>query len=117
MPRHSGKTRTLTAVGVLAALGVAWWVWPHRWEIEGASPAVRCVISEGMSAATVATQCGEPLARGGQPKLMEGLSTICSAPCELYSEHVVFHDCKGGVYRVAGRSSAQGCVFEGGQQP
>jgi hypothetical protein len=100
--------------GLIAlSVGLTAWFWPRSWSIAGREPGSHCIVSAGMTLSDVVAACGPPLASGTQPKLMQGLSTVCSAACELYQGHVVFHDCEGAVYAVAPLTdSHQGCVFE-----
>lgn len=117
MPKLVATKTVRVMLGLVVALsvGLVSWFWPRSWSIPGSVPGSQCVVSAGMNLADVVAECGPPLASGAQPKLMQGLSTFCSAACERYQAHLVFHDCEGAVYSVAPATEAhQGCVFEAG---
>lgn len=110
--RHR-TTAILLAVGVLTAA----WVWrPRQWDVSATPTSPACVVSKGMPQAVVAERCGNASRTGGQPKVVEGLSTICSAPCELRGDLVVFYGCTNTVAFVDSATDAQGCIFRSGAE-
>lgn len=69
-----------------------------------------------MPKTVVAEQCGAPTRQGGRPKVTEGLSTVCSAPCELRNDLVVFYSCASTVAFAEPASEAHGCIFTSGAE-
>lgn len=113
MGTHHRTTAILLAVGVLAAA----WVWrPRHWSVSATPAGPACVVSIGMTQMAVAEGCGAASRTGGQPKVMEGLSTICSAPCELRGDLVVFYGCASKVAFVEPAADAKGCIFRPGAE-
>src|SRR5262249_61383184 len=71
-----------------------------------------CTISKGWSLNEVANACGAPTKSGDQPKVAQGWTTFCSAPCELRGRSLVFYDCERGVASVeAATTDWHGCAL------
>lgn len=108
------KRRGLFGIAAVVA-GVAAVVWalaPQRWQLHPAGRS-SCQATEGTLREAVLAICGDPDAVGTQPKRPggdQGLISLCSAPCDRYSERLVFYDCEGRVAAVE-PASAMGCVI------
>jgi hypothetical protein len=110
------KLRTTAVVSAVVVLAAAWLLRPRHWDVSATPTSPACVVSSGMPKTVVAEQCGAASRQGGQPKVMEGLSTICSAPCELRGDLVVFYGCASTVAFVERASEARGCIFRSGAE-
>lgn len=104
---------------VLLLAGVlAWNFLPNRWTVsrEGVGS---CEVVEHEPRAIVLGRCGEPTRTGGQPKVPgRRLLSMCSAPCDVYGDRLLYYDCEGGVAQVVrfDPHGYQGCLFPASKQ-
>jgi hypothetical protein len=109
------SSRRLRIIFLIVAVmvAVAFWAFPREWSIGSGDGSVACVVSRGQSLSEVAAQCGPPKRSGDQPKVGDGWTTFCSAPCELRGVHLLFYDCQTKVASVktARDDEYQGCIF------
>lgn len=70
--------------------------------------------ARGESLSEVAAKCGPAKRSGDQPKVANGWTTFCSAPCELRGVHLLLYDCQAKVASVmtARDDKYQGCIFQ-----
>lgn len=86
-------------------------MWPRTWQLTNVDGSTLCTVSTGWSVAAVTTACGLPSTTGTRPKVLNGLTTFCSAPCERRGRSLVFYDCEGKVARVEMLTTEwQGCL-------
>jgi hypothetical protein len=109
---------SLRRVGIIflilvVTVAAAFWAFPREWSIGSGDGAVACVVSRGQSLSEVVAQCGPPKRSGDQPKVANGWTTFCSAPCELRGARLLFYDCQTKVASVktARDDEYQGCIF------
>lgn len=101
--RHMQRSLVAIAAfgcGCLAACGGG------QWEVTSSHGGQSCSVSAGATRETVARQCGAPDTVGWQPKVVEMQwlrmrSRACSAPGDVYGDHVVLYGCDGRVRGVA----------------
>jgi hypothetical protein len=87
-------------------------LWPRQWRVLREDGSLRCTVKKGWSALKVKEACGDPTKEGDRPKVVDGWTTFCSAPCELRDRSLVFYDCQGKVAGVEALTTDwQGCVF------
>ena len=91
---------SLATAGLVVAGAVLFSLWPRQWEIAQLDAAMPCLVSRGQSRSEIDNKCGVPTRFGNQPKVANGWTTFCSAPCELRGRYLLFYDCNTNLAQV-----------------
>jgi len=97
-----------------AVMAATWALVPSRWTLR--TRGTDCRISERELRVSVMRRCGPPDKTGDQPKVPgQEFPAMCSAPCDVYGDRLVYYDCEGGVADVVRMDSSeyQGCSLSG----
>ena len=99
---------------MVAAAGFVVSFWPRHWEITQPEVAQVCLVSRGQPFSEIAKLCGTSARLGDQPKVAEGWTGFCSAPCELRGRQILFYDCEQKLATVESlrEDDYQGCLFQ-----
>ncbi|HEY7534039.1 MAG TPA: hypothetical protein VH681_14810 [Nitrospiraceae bacterium] len=90
------RKRLFLIAAVVALLATAFLLLPRHWHVFKSDGTPLCTVEQNWTAIEVAVACGSPQRQGVQPKVMSGWFDVCSAPCEVYGQHLVFYDCMVG---------------------